>query len=529
MTQTLVPPATPPIGPVQPTEPTGPAGRAPRQAARTALIVFGAVLASAVAGALAGGFSAVAAYGFVGLVFALLLFTVAAVTPVFATYAYLCTLPLIAGIDRDTLLPLVRPNEALLVLLMAGACFGAYLRLVAGERIRPRFLPAVDVPLAVFLLLATVWPLASVTLRGRMPDVDELAAVLPMIKLVGIYFLVRYTVTNERRALVTVRCIVWPGAAVALIAVLQTLKFQPVLLLLQAFWNGGGADSTDQLSERGSATLGSPIAAGDVIIISLILVLCCGARGLLNGKERLGLALVLGAGTLASGQYSTWIAAAVAAVLLARRFPELRRQARRFAPLAGVAVVVGAPALIGRLSSFGVEGLPVPESWLGRYDNLTNLYLPHFNWITTLIGVSPNTVLQAPETWRSVVYLESGILYFLWIGGIPLLAAFIWLSVRVLRTIRPALWLPGPLGACISCLDVVWRFLLILTVIDPHLQLRGTGDLIFTLLGVTATGLLAREDSRRATPRPPFARLPPRDLTGLIPAQRKPVSRPLPR
>jgi len=76
----------------------------------------------------------------------------------------------------------------------------------------------------------------------------------------------------------------------------------------------------------------------DVIIISLVLVMCCVARGLLGRRERLILALVLGTGVFAAGQFSTWIATAVAFALLAWRFPDLRRQARRFAPLALVAL-----------------------------------------------------------------------------------------------------------------------------------------------------------------------------------------------
>jgi len=479
------------------------AGPAPRRAAAAAResratrwIVTGSVLLSAAAGTAAAVYGSTAAYGLVGAALAVLLLTTAALYPIFATYSYLLTLPFLAGIDRDTLIPLVRPNEALLALVVAGAVLGTFLRYVRGDDIRPRFLPSVDVPLGVFLLMATVWPLTSLTLRGQIPTGEEYASILPMAKLVGIYFLVRYTVTNDHQILRTIRFIVWPGAVVALIAVLQTLRFPPVTALLDTFWNAGSnAASPDELSERGSATLGSPIATGDVVIICLILVLCCGARGLLGRRERLVLALVLGTGVFAAGQFSTWIAALVGFGLIAWRFPDLRRQAKRFAPLALVALVIGAPAFLGRLEGIGEYGTPVPESWLGRYDNLRFMYLPHFDWVTTFIGVSPNTVLQAAERWREVIYLESGVLYFLWIGGVPLLAAFLWLSLRVLRTVRPAIRHPGAFGACASSLEIVWLFLLVLTLIDPHLQLRGTGDLIFTLLAITVGGI----DARRRT------------------------------
>jgi len=468
----------------------GPDSTAPRKDRATPRIITLSVMGTVAAALLAAAFGPTAAYGFVGGAFAVVLLTTSALYPVFATYAYLITLPIIAGIDRDTLLPLVRPNEGLLAVVVAGAVLGAFLRYVRGDEVRPRFYPLIDVPLAVFLLASTVWPIASLTLRGLTPSGEEWAGILPMAKLVGVYFLVRYTITTEQRILRTIRYIVWPGAAVALIAVLQTLKFGPALALLDTFWNTGAtAADTQDLAERGSATLGSPIATGDVIIISLVLVMCCVARGLLGRRERLILALILGTGVFAAGQFSTWIATAVAFALLAWRFPDLRRQATRFAPLALVALVIGAPAFIGRLSGIGENGSFLPEPEQGRLDNLANMYLPHFNWLTTLIGVSPNEVLQAPERWREVIYLESGVLYFLWVGGIPLLAAFIWLSVRTLRSVKPALAHPGPFGAAASALDIVWRFLLVLTLIDPHLQLRGTGDLIFTLLAIVATGL----------------------------------------
>ena len=121
---------------------------------------------------------------------------------------------------------------------------------------------------------------------------------------------------------------------------------------------------------------------------------------------------------------------------------------------------------------------------------LLNFYLPRFGFINVLMGVSPDSVLEAPERWRDVIYLESGYLELLWVGGIPLLAAFVWLSVVVLRRTRELMDQPenqrSALGAAASALWVCWWFVLILTVLDPHLTLRGTGDLLFMLIGITA-------------------------------------------
>jgi hypothetical protein len=444
--------------------------------------------------AVLGGLLAVAAgplivFSVIGVLALAGLFAAAVYRPVFATYAYLGTLPIIAGIDRGTLIPLVRPNEALLVVLLAGALIGGYLRWCRGERV-PLQLHQLDITIGVFLLMSTAWPLLSFMVRGQTPETSDLVAVLPVGKLVALYLLMRFTVTTETQLVRCFRLIIWPGAVVAVIAILQTLHVGPVVAMLQALWTPDS--NAAALAERGTTTLGSPIATGDYIIICLTLVICCGDRGLLDRRERLALGLVLGAGVLATGQFSTWISAIVAAGLILWRFSTLRRNSLRFLWLVPVMLAVGAPALIGRLQGFGEFG--VPRSWIGRWSNLSTFYLPRFGLSNVLWGVSPNSVLPAPERWRDVIYLESGYLDLLWIGGIPLLAAFLWLSVVVLRRTGDLMTQPdgqsGAIGAAASALWVCWWFVLILTVLDPHLTLRGSGDLLFMLMGIT-TGRLS--------------------------------------
>jgi hypothetical protein len=439
---------------------------------------------------LIGGILAVAAgpllvLTVIGALAVLGLFAAAAYRPIFATYAYLGTLPLITGIDRGNLIPLVRPNEALLAVLLAGALVGGYLRRCRGDRV-PIRLHQLDIPLGVFLLMSTAWPLLSLMLRGQTPVTSDLAAVLPVCKLVGIYLLVRFSVSTEAQLVRCFRLIIWPGAVVAVIAILQTLNFGPVVTMLQAVWTPD--TNVAALAERGTATLGSPLATGDYILICLTLVICCAARGLLNYRERLVLGAVLSAGVLAAGQFSTWISAIVVAGLILWRFGTIRRSSMRFLWLIPFVFALGAPALIGRLQGFGDYG--VPRSWIGRWNNLSNFYLPRFDFINVLLGVSPDPVLPAPERWREVIYLEGGYLRFLWIGGIPLLAAFLWLAVAVLRRTRELMERPGAIGVAASAMWVCWWFVLILTVLDPHLTFRGPGDVLFMLMGIT-TGRLS--------------------------------------
>jgi hypothetical protein len=455
-------------------------GAARQELGDLVLALAGLVAAAAVAvgAALAGPV--------VVLVLALLLVLAAcAYRPVAATYLYLATLPFVAGFERGAI-PLLRPNEALLLLVLGGALLGAYLRHIAGAPAQLRFRPSIDAPVAAFVLLCTAWPLVSLLLRGELPLEEELLAVLPAGKLAAVFLLVRITVLDQRQLIRVMRIMIWSAFGIALIAIAQTLRVPPVLDFLSTY---APAEQTSDIAERGTTTLASSIATGDLITIGLVLVIACAVRGLLGRRERLLAGLVLGAGVLAAGQFSTWISALVAAALILYQYPYLRRRAVRFLPVAGVAVLVGAPAFIARLASFG-EGYGVPRSWLGRWDNLTNFYVPSlFDHGGFLIGVSPDSVLPAPETWRELIYLESGYLQFLWVGGLPVLAGFVWLSIAVLRRCAELTGRADALGACASTLFVAWWMVIILSVIDPHLFLRGTADLLFALLAIVSGSL----------------------------------------
>jgi hypothetical protein len=105
------------------------------------------------------------------------------------------------------------------------------------------------------------------------------------------------------------------------------------------------------------------------------------------------------------------------------------------------------------------------------------------NW---LLGVRPAPRLPAPETWRQWVYIESGYVWLLWIGGLPLVAAFIFFVVvsaaalrRVIRERTDAVGAAAMAG--FTYLIVVVTLMLV----DPHLTGRGSADLFFPLLALS--------------------------------------------
>src|SRR4029079_12210063 len=94
------------------------------------------------------------------------------------------------------------------------------------------------------------------------------------------------------------RVITWPAAAIATIAVLQTLQFPPVLsLLLGTYWPITTAPS--EVLSRGTTTLASPIATGDYVLLAAALLIALGVRGLVSRREVLIVGAVLAAGAFA--------------------------------------------------------------------------------------------------------------------------------------------------------------------------------------------------------------------------------------
>lgn len=450
-------------------------------------LVMGAAIAALVAGLLAAVVGPIA----FAVAIAAALFGLVAWRPVLATYLYVATLPFIAGFQRGTVIPGVRLNEALFALLLAGAMAGGYIRALKGAPLPLRLRP-LDLPLAAFVVLATVWPITSMLLRGEHPTAADFAAVLPMCKLAALFLLVRTTIRTPTQVLWCIRLIIATAFGVATIAILQTLSFGPVLKVLTAI-----DPTASYVVDRGATTLMSPAASGDYILIGLTLLVTSGVRGLIGRWTRLGAGLVLTAGVLAAGQVAIWLAGLVVGALLIWRVPPVRASVLRFVPVFAVAILVGAAAVGRRLEEF--SGGSAPRSWLVRWDNLSHLYFPQlFDGGGFLIGVSPNSVVVPPDIWRAVVYLESGYLQLLWIGGVPLLIGFILLSWAVLKLSRRFSSRSDSVGACASALAIAWLMVVLLSVLDPHLYMRGAGDLIFLLLGIVG-GSAANERADDAT------------------------------
>jgi hypothetical protein len=421
-----------------------------------------------------------------------------AIHPPLAAYLLLATTPLIVGIERGLVIPALRPSEALILLVGAGLVARRLLLLAAGHPLRLR-LRAVEASIVAMAVTSSLTPLLWMVARGRQVTTDDVLYALVLWKFFGLYLVVRASIRTERQVHRCLWICLVVACVVAVVAILQALNLLGVPDLLSRYYVTPG-EAEDLAQGRGTATLGSSFAVADVLTINLAI-----ACGLLLWKRRrpvvlVGIAALLLLGIPASGQFSAIVelVVAIAAVgLLTRR---IRGLGAILLCLAPIAALLFRPVVAARFSQIDpTTGLP--SSWLARLRNLRSYFWPElFSDFNFVLGVRPSARIRVHRSWTDYVWIESGHTWLLWGGGIPLFLAFWWFLVvslrttaRVARARADAIGVAGLAGFTGLCVVAV------LMVLDPHLTLRGTADLLFPLIALacTANPLRPRRGSER--------------------------------
>jgi len=241
--------------------------------------------------------------------------------------------------------------------------------------------------------------------------------------------------------------------------------------------------------------LGSSIAVGDVMAFDLAICLGWALRPRARRRLLLALSLVFAVGGLGSGQFSGAIAVSVAVLTVAVLTRQVTRLAVASAPVCLLAAVLLTPVIEARLNDID-SATGLPQSWYVRFENLRRYVWPQlFSWPEWLFGVRPASVLRVHAPWGNEIYIESGHTWLLWTGGIPFALAYVyftWVAVRA--TARVAVTRADAVGAAATAAVASLVVDFVLMTFDPHLTMRGTADLLFSLLA------LAMVASRSADP-----------------------------
>jgi len=410
---------------------------------------------------------------------AVALFLVVASKPVLAAYIFLAMQPFVGGIQRGVLTPVVRPSEALQAFLFLAVLAGALRRAWRGERLMIH-ITRLDRSLIGLAILGSLWPWFWMLARGQTPSSQDVFWSIVVWRLAALYAMFRWVVRTPAQVRMCIWIILTSASLLGLIALSQSLI---------GYHINGPWTLTEQTSDtlgRGGATLNSPIATGDFLAYSFGIALIWFLRHREPRRVIEACGVMILAGALGTGQFSAWFALLIIVGFIVVNEGQFRRLIRWLVPLAAVCAVVAWPVIATRLAGFG-SGAGIPPSWLGRIDNLTNFYVPRMSGFRWVLGVRPDPVLQAPETWRDTIYLESGLLYFFWAGGIPLFIGFLWWIRNAFRHCRRvARERTDDIGVAALAARAALMALAVLTLIDMHLTMRGGADLLFALLGLSA-------------------------------------------
>ena len=403
--------------------------------------------------------------------------------PALAAYLVIGLTPLTAGINRGAALPLLRPHEALALLVGLILAMRGIVRLRTGQMPKLR-LDAVDVSMVLLAVFSSVVPLWWMAIRQETIIGDDLSYAVVLWKYLALYALIRLSVSNDRQI---GRCLwISVGAAciVSVLAILQSLGLFGVSQILNTYYAAYGY--TEAWNNRGSSTLGLPAATADILIYNLAIVSGLWMRSRHHRALLVSAAAVLFLGTLSAGEFSSAIGLAVAVVSIAlvtnsAWLPKI------FIPAGLIASFVLQPVFAARFSGFqSATGLPV--SWTGRLHNLEGYFWPRlFSDWNFVLGVRAAARVPVASQGSGYVWIESGYTWLLWGGGIPLLASFVffvWVTAK--RGWEAAHRESGAAGVAGIALFVAIIVTTVLMTFDPHLTYRGAADLLFVLIALAA-------------------------------------------
>jgi hypothetical protein len=403
--------------------------------------------------------------------------------PPLATYLLVGITPLVAGIDRGRLLPVLRPAEALEVLI-AVALVGRGLLLATDGRGFVFRRSSLDGPILALAVTSSLVPLIWMVARGMTPTQDDIFYGLMIWKYYGLFLIVRSSITSDRQVQTALKVSVAAASIVAIVGIFQALQLFGTPRLLSGLYSPYG--NVDALANsRGGSTLALPIAAADLLLLNLGLVLAAwpklrGGRGVIAA----GFAALFALGVVASGEFSALIGLILVVCAVAWVTKRAGMLVRLIPALLG-ALILLEPVIARRLEGFrSVSGLP--PSWQGRLFNLSNYFWPElFSRGNFILGVRPAARVATSTMATGYVWIESGYTWLLWAGGLPLIIAFFIFAVRALRLTSTIAGVNGGAVSIAAASAFAGLVMIIpLMLIDPHLTYRGSSDLLFALLAM---------------------------------------------
>jgi hypothetical protein len=409
--------------------------------------------------------------------------------PLFGCAALVMLVPLTAGLARGAVIPVLKPNEAILLIVLAGVIGHQ----VTIRRIRP--LGGLDLAVGGYVIGSVAIPWMVLTLTRYPADVNTWRTVLSPALFLIVYYVFSRASFNEEGLRIILNSAMLAGVIVCGVAAAELVNLPGVRSFVEAYYTGPILSSF-----RPSSTLGHYSAVGAFGALTYIIALAI-ATVRQPGFSSLWLTLVMGAGLLGvivSETLAPLAAMPVATliiVLYGRRIP---RELVITAGLGLIGLVFLWPLISARFDSqqlITAQGFALPVSMQTRIRYWNEFIIPALSdhiWIGTGT-VIPSSVPGPLATFVDNEYLwaafRAGVLGVALLLGMLLSITAVALSVRSSKD--PARRVFGAATLATATM------LILLGATAQYITFAGLSQEIAMLVGVLA-GLTTQVYARRA-------------------------------
>ena len=325
--------------------------------------------------------------------------------PAVACALFAFVFPLTVGLVRGAVVPLLRANEALLILLLAG--------LVLHHLRRPRRYAVSALDMAVGAYAIGVIVISALVLLltspGDLRDLDTLRNVLSPAQFLVVYLVFSRTEFSDRGLRAVLNLAMLASIATRLLAVFD-VAIPSLRAVVTTYYPPAGPPNPWDPVYRPGSTLGHYSAAGAFATLNFTLALAL-LTGRQPGFSKLWLRLVMTvnlAGLVASLTWAPLLTLPlVIGVVLwhGRRIP---RELPIMAAGLGLALILFWPSVAARSAEQGVFSstgqLPIPQTFVYRMQFWEEFFIPAFKdhlWLGT------GTVLPTMVPWHLVFWVDN--------------------------------------------------------------------------------------------------------------------------
>lgn len=410
--------------------------------------------------------------------------------PAFGCAALVLIVPLTAGLARGSVVPVLKPSEAILLVVLAGVAIHD----LAVRRTRP--VTGIDMAVGAYVAGSVVIPWTVLTLVHYPADIDTWRTVLSPALLLAVYYLFARTALPEGTVRLFFNLAMLAGVIVCLVAAAELVNLPGVRAAVS---NNYPTPAVTPF--RPGSTLGHYSAVGAFGVFTYVIALAL-ATLRAPGYHRWWLTAVMGAGLLGVLASETWAAmvaiplATILILIYGRRVP---RELVVTLVAGSLALVVLWPLIGARADSqqlISAQGLALPETLQTRIRYWNEFIIPALAdhlWIGTGT-VIPSTV-PAPLT----AFVDNEYLWAAFRAG----AAGVVLLLGMLLAIIAAGWRlrfsqdRGRRAAGAAALAAA-AVLLLLGTTAQYITFAGLSQEFAMLVGVLAA--LTLGGARRASP-----------------------------